>query len=57
MYVTNYQARLAFFISSSMCFPIWAGDEETTIPASVKAFILLGASPFPSELYYFYFER
>lgn len=42
-------AKPAFFISSNICFPIWAGELDTTIPASVKALILLGASPFPSK--------
>lgn len=40
-------ARPAFFICSSMCFPIREGDWETTIPAYSSALILLTASPFP----------
>lgn len=41
------QAFPAFFMTSSMCLPIWEGDRETTMPASSMALILLGASPFP----------
>lgn len=58
--ITSYlyhQAKLAFFICSNMYFPICAGDSDTTIPASVKAFILLGASPLPSELTNNHFEQ
>lgn len=47
----SLHAKFALFIYSNICFPIWAGDEDTTIPASVRALILLGASPFPSVLF------
>lgn len=45
--INRNHALPAFFITSSMCLPIWEGDLDTTMPASSIALILLGASPFP----------